>query len=318
MAREGHEILTALDARHELVEAKQIAYLAGMAEDDAEADRLLQDSLSLARETGRPVMEARALEYIGMVYFARAMAGDGPHGAAWRQAQNADAGALEAYRHAGSRLGETVMLNAQAIRAHAEGRCVEARSLHKRCRALFLELGAQWWALLCLRRLGDVALTAGAPQEAQAHYQAYLDESQAGGLPIETRYGLCGLGDVALVEGKAHEAAQYYRRAIEEAIESWKLDGTERIMLSMAKHSARSGQPARAAELLALAYHIVATHAPWCWNEVGLAGGRELEQALQETLSPKAYAGAQERGRAREIKETLRELLVELEAEAVS
>jgi DNA-binding SARP family transcriptional activator/predicted ATPase len=315
LAREGHQILTELDARRELTEAKIVAYLAGMAEDDAEADRLLQDSLSLARETGRPEMEARALEHVGSLYFVRAMVGGGPQGDAWRRAQAAYAAALEVYRRIGSRLGEANLLTDQAICAHAQGRYVEARSLHRGSRALFRRLGAQWWALFSLRRLGDVALTASAPQEAQAYYQALLDESQAGGLPIETRYALCGLGDVALAKGKAHEAARLYRRAIQGAMEDWKFDGRERTMLSLAKWSAQRGERARAAELLALAYHIVATHAPWCWSEVGLAGGRELEQALQEALSPEAYAAAQERGRARDMKETLRELLAELEAE---
>jgi DNA-binding SARP family transcriptional activator/predicted ATPase len=315
LAREGHQILTELDARRELTEAKIVAYLAGMAEDDAEADRLLQDSLSLARETGRPEMEARALEHVGALYFVRAMVGGGPQGDAWRRAQAAYAAALEVYRRIGSRLGEANLLTDQAICAHAQGRYVEARSLHRGSRALFRRLGAQWWALFSLRRLGDVALTASAPQEAQAYYQALLDESQAGGLPIETRYALCGLGDVALAKGKAHEAARLYRRAIQGAMEDWKFDGRERTMLSLAKWSAQRGERARAAELLALAYHIVATHAPWCWSEVGLAGGRELEQALQEALSPEAYAAAQERGRARDMKETLRELLAELEAE---
>jgi tetratricopeptide (TPR) repeat protein len=286
-----------------------------MAEDDAEADRLLQDSISLARETGRPQMEARALEYVGTLYFVRAIAGGGPQGEAWRRVQAAYEEALGAYRRIGSRLGEAIILTHQAICAHAEGRYAEARSLHKGGRALFRRLGAQWWALLSLRRLGDVALTSSAPQEAQAYYQAYLDESQARGLPIEVRYALCGLGDVALTEGKAHEAARFYQRAVEGAMESWKLDGTERIMLSVAKLSMDRGERARAAELLAFAYHIVAMHAPWCWGEVGLAGGRELEQALQEALSPEVYAAAQERGRARDIKGTLRELLAELEAD---
>ncbi|MFN2230272.1 MAG: hypothetical protein ACK2VA_10930, partial [Anaerolineae bacterium] len=86
----------------------------------------------------------------------------------------------------------------------------------------------------------------------------------------------------------------------------------ERIMLSMAKLSMQRGERARAAELLAFAYHIVALHAPWDWAEVGFAGGMELERALQEDLSPEDYAAAQERGRARDMKETLHELLAEL------
>jgi hypothetical protein len=89
-------------------------------------------------------------------------------------------------------------------------------------------------------------------------------------------------------------------------------------MLSMAKLSAQRGELARAAELLALAYHIVATYAAYSWSDVGLAGGRELERALQEQLSSEVYAAAQERGRARDVEGTLRELLAELEQEGLS
>jgi hypothetical protein len=70
------------------------------------------------------------------------------------------------------------------------------------------------------------------------------------------------------------------------------------------------GRRSRATELLALAYHIVA---PYSWERVGFAGGRELERALQEALPPDAYAAAQERGRARNVGETLSELLAEVE-----
>jgi hypothetical protein len=48
------------------------------------------------------------------------------------------------------------------------------------------------------------------------------------------------------------------------------------------------------------------------------AGGRELERALQEQLSSEVYAAAQERGRARDVEGTLRELLAELEQEGLS
>jgi hypothetical protein len=117
---------------------------------------------------------------------------------------------------------------------------------------------------------------------------------------------------VALAEGKAQEADALYGRAVQGAIELGGFRGVERIALSMAKLSVQRGEPARAAELLALAYHIVATYATYSWCEVGLAGGRELECTLQEQLLPEVYAAAQERGRARDVGRTLHELLAEL------
>jgi hypothetical protein len=74
----------------------------------------------------------------------------------------------------------------------------------------------------------------------------------------------------------------------------------------MAKRSAQREERARAAELLALAFHIDRK------RFVGLSGGIELRQALQGGLSPEVYAVAQERGRTRDVGETLLELLVEL------
>jgi hypothetical protein len=118
-----------------------------------------------------------------------------------------------------------------------------------------------------------------------------------------------------LAVGEPRKATEFYRRAVQEAVEGWVVSGIERIMLSIAKLSAQRGELARAAELLALAYHIVATYAPYHWETVGLAGGRELEQALRADLTPEVYAAAQERGRARDMGETLRELLAQLEAD---
>jgi hypothetical protein len=44
-----------------------------------------------------------------------------------------------------------------------------------------------------------------------------------------------------------------------------------------------------------------------------VCGGGDLERALRSALPPEVYTAAQERGRARDVEETLRELLAELE-----
>ncbi|HUT17866.1 MAG TPA: tetratricopeptide repeat protein, partial [Anaerolineae bacterium] len=314
--REGHQILTDLDARRELAEAKMHAFLAGMPEDEAHADRLLQESLSLARETDAPLEEAWALVVIGLRHFVRAMVDGRPEGEAWRRAQEAYSRALEISRRIGHRRGEAIVLGGQATCAHAEGQYAKARSLYEESLALFRELDARTWVLGTLRDAGNATLTAGDYAEAGAYYLEDLEKSRAWGNPVEARYALCGLGDVALAGGEPRKAAEFYRRAVQGAIEVGGFSGVERIALSMAKLSAQSGERARAAELLAFAYHIVARYAAYSWNEVGLAGGRELEQALQEHLPPGVYAAAQERGRARDVEETLRELLAEVEQEA--
>jgi len=314
LAREGHQILTELHARRELAEAKMLAFLGGMAEDDAQADRLLQEGLSLAQETDAPIEEAWALSLLGSRHLIRAIL-DGLPKEAWRWTQEAYDKALEIFRRIGHRRGEAIMLGAQADCAHAEGKYAEARSLCQESLILFRELDVRWWVLQTLRQSANVALTAGDHAEARAYYLEDLDKAQLWGSPTETQYALCGLGDVALATGAPRKAAEFYRLAVQEAIGGWVFSGTERIMLSMAKLSAQKRELTRAAELLALAYHIVHTYAAYSWGEVGFAGGRELERVLQQTLSPEAHAAAQERGKARNMKETLRELLVELEAE---
>jgi predicted ATPase len=310
LAREGHRMLSELDAKYELAEAKMLAYLAGMAEDDAEADRLLRESLSLARETDRPIEEAWALSVAGLRDFRRAMLDGRPEGPAMRRVQEAHSRALEIYRRIGHRRGEAIALDLLALCARAEGQHAKARSLLKESLAIFRALDEQQWTFIDLRQLGDLSLTTGDYRQAQATYEAYWEESRARGNPLEARYALCGLGDVALATGEVDKAVGLFRRALQNAIEVEGFPGVERIMLSMAKLAARRGERARAAELLALAYHIVA---PYSWERVGFAGGRELERALRGHLSPDAYAAAQERGQARNVSETLRELLAEVE-----
>jgi predicted ATPase/DNA-binding SARP family transcriptional activator len=313
LVREGHRILTELDARRELAEAKMFVFLDGMEEDETHIDRLLQEALSLARETAAPMDEAWALFILGLRDFVRAMVGGEAEGAAWQRAQEAYSKVHEIYRLIGHRRGKAIVLGGQAQCAHAEGQYARAKSLREQSLALFRELDVRTWILGTLRGSGNAALTDGDYAEAQAYFLEDLEKARTWGNPVEVQYALCGLGDVALARGELGGAVPFYRRAVQGAIEVGGISGVERIALSMAKLSAQRGEPVHAAELLALAYHIVATHASYSWSEVGLAGGRELECALQEQLSPEVYAAAQERGRARDMEGTLRELLGELE-----
>jgi len=309
LAREGHQILTELDARRELAEAKLQAYFAGAAEDDAHAERLLQESLSLARETGRPDSEAWALEWLGDRYFAHSIEADSLGGEMWRQAQASYSRSLEIRRRLGYHRGEAILLAKQALCAYAEGRHAEARSLYEESLARFRAMGVRDWILVCLGELGMLALTVGDHRAAEASFQEYLETAQAWGDPVSARYALCGLGDLALARGEASKASCIRRRALQGAIEEGGL-AAERILFSFAQLSAQEGRHVRAAELLALVYAIVS---PSLRCTVMVCGGGDLERALRSALSPEVYAAAQERGRARDVEETLRELLAELE-----
>jgi predicted ATPase/DNA-binding SARP family transcriptional activator len=307
LAKEGHQILTELDAEYELAQAKVLAYVAGIAEDDASAVRLLEESISLAHKTGRPDIEGWALHLLGVRYSTHAMLEGALHGEVWQRAKELLSRSLETFRHAGYRRGEAILLLAHAQCAYAEERYAQAKSLCEESLALFRELGVHEWALSCLAELGNLALTRGDHQAAAVYYQEQLEKARAWGDPSATRHACCGLGEVALSMGELCRAAEWIQGALEGAIEDGGLDAA-RIALSMAQWSARRGERARAAELLAFAY-ACADH-----NSTGGLKllGRDLERALQEALLPDAYAAAQERGRARDVAATLRELLVEL------
>jgi len=308
LAREGHQILTELDARYELAEAKLIAYFAGAAEDDAHAGRLLRESLSLARETGRLDKEAWALEWLGDRYFAHSIEAGLCDGEMWRQAQASYSRSLEIYRRLGYCRGEAILLEKQALSAYAEGRHAEARSLYEESLARLRAMGARLWVLVCLGESGMLALTVGDHRAAEAYFQEYVEKAQTWGDPESARYALCGLSDLALARGEAGKASCIRRRALQGAIEDGGL-AAERVLFSFAQLSAQEGKHVHAAELLALTYTIVS---PSLRCTVMVCGGADLERALRNALSPEVYAAAQERGRARDVEGTLRELLAEL------
>ncbi|MFL7809825.1 MAG: hypothetical protein AB8I80_14410, partial [Anaerolineae bacterium] len=308
LAREGHQVLTELDARRELAEAKMHAYLSGIAEDEAHADRLLRQSLSLARETSAPMEEAWALHLLGGRHLFRAIL-DGLPEEAWQWTQDAYDKALDIHRWTGHRRGEAILLQAQAQYAHVKGEYKKARLLYEESLALSRRLGLREWILYCLRDLGSLALITGDYQTAQSYCLEGLEKAHAWGNPVEARYALCGLGDVALAVRELNRADGFFRRGLQGAIEDGGLGGA-RVVLSIGKRLAQQADRTRAAELLALALGTG-------WGMVGLAGGRELELELQERLPSEVYAEARERGQARDMEETLCELLAELEKEGV-
>ncbi|MFN2132547.1 MAG: ATP-binding protein, partial [Anaerolineae bacterium] len=301
LAREGHQILTELDARYELAESKLIAYFAGAAEDDAHAERLLQESLSLARETGRLGIESWALEWLGDRHFAHSIEAGSYGGGMRRQAQASYSRSLEIRRRLGYRRGEAILLAKQALSAYAEGRHAEARSLYEESLARFRAMGARLWVLVCLGELGMLALTMGDHRAAEATFQEYLETAQAWGDPVSARYALCGLSDLALARGEAGRASHIRRRALQGAIEDGGL-AAERVLFSFAQLSAQEERHVRAVELLTLVYAIVS---PILRCTVMVCGGADLERALRSALSPEVYAAAQERGRARDVEATL-------------
>jgi tetratricopeptide (TPR) repeat protein len=314
LAREGHQILSELDARPELAEAKIYAYLAEVAEDEAHAERLLQESIELAREADRPHTEGWALDLLGALCFGQALVDGVLDGEAWQRAGKAFSRALEIFRRAGYRLREAIMIGTMGHYAYGERQYAKARSLYEESLAMFCELGVQEWVLYRLGQLGRVALTIGDHSTAASYFRQHLDKAEAWGNPVEARYALCCLGEVAAAEGELRKAVSLSWRALKGEVEEVG-PGAGRILLSMAKLSANVGERVRATEILACAYqNVELVNRP----VLELLGGRALREELQRGLSPEVYAAAQERGRARDVEATLRQLLAELEEDLLS
>ena len=81
------------------------------------------------------------------------------------------------------------------------------------------------------------------------------------------------------------------------------------VLLGPSKLLAREGNVKRAVELATLALHH-----PASVEETKIRAQEHLAE-LQRQLEPAVFATAQERGQARDLEATVRELLAELEAE---
>ena len=117
------------------------------------------------------------------------------------------------------------------------------------------------------------------------------------------------LGYVARALGDLDRARHYLATALRTATEIGTFLARMIALPAVALLLADQGQAERAIELYALAsrYPVLA-NAHWVED----VAGRHIGD-LAETLPPDVVAAAQERGRARDLDDTVQELLVELE-----
>jgi hypothetical protein len=122
------------------------------------------------------------------------------------------------------------------------------------------------------------------------------------GIPVS----LQALGDIALAVGNDREARQYYRHALELARDTSYVELRLHVLLGPIKWLARKGNLGTAVELAALTLHHPAS------VEETQSKAQELLAGLQRQLEFAAFAAAQERGQARDLDATVRELVFEL------
>ena len=232
------------------------------------------------------------------------------------------------------------------------GKLGEARSQYEESRARGQERGSEWVVARANVWLGFIEAHLGQYEDARALARAALAVFKQSPSPIATNFPLEVLGLIAVAEGAHAEARQllgetvallrglrFGRGALSLALSLLALaaDGLgrpdeargllrEAVRLATEDHAffallyavpatalilARQGEAERAVELFALAsHHPFVASASW-FEDVA---GKHIVAAA-ESLLPDAVAAAQERGRARDLWETARALLDELEEE---
>jgi tetratricopeptide (TPR) repeat protein len=168
------------------------------------------------------------------------------------------------------------------------------------------EPGEQGAAGVSLLTLGSVALADGAHAEAQQLLQESVVVSRERGTREAVGWALAVLGYAARGLVRLDQAGSHLREALETAAEG----GFTTLMLALpalALLLADRGEVERAVELYALAsrYRFVANS---LWFED--IAGKHIS-AVAAALPPDVVAAAQERGRARDLDATVRELLEE-------
>jgi predicted ATPase len=188
--------------------------------------------------------------------------------------------------------------------AEAGARYVEARRYYEEARKLFRATGYGPYASELAVPLGDLSLATGDYAGARAQYQNVLDSHGGQSLPREVLAAIDGLGNVALARGNVREAAHHYRRLLQVAA-----DRGDHIRLRALVAQARllaSRDKDRAVEVAGL----VADH-PHSEARI-VARASDLLAALRAELDAERFAAARERGRARDLESTVRELLAEM------
>jgi predicted ATPase/DNA-binding SARP family transcriptional activator len=158
---------------------------------------------------------------------------------------------------------------------------------------------------------GAVALAAGHYNQATQQLEESLDAYQGWGRE-PTSHVLAALGCAAIGRGDLDRARTHLREATHTAVMSEEFLGKLHLLPAMALYLVAQGETARAVELHALATrHPYVAHSRW-FEDVA---GRQIEAAAAD-LPQEVVAAARVRGQARDLDQTLQELLLELQESA--
>jgi predicted ATPase/Tfp pilus assembly protein PilF len=294
--RESQALLRQLDAQEELALCNLWAAWTTVYPDDVRG-QLLEESLAIATRIGQPSLASQALR----IQAYRAMR-DG----AYDRAQWCGETALRTSRDAGLRSEMRASWVLLGNVAHLTSDYVKAGQCYQEALALAEKLKNRYSMVALRVDLGDVALAVGEYEQAREHYKDALARYvEASDHRTHARI-LCGLGDVALAMKDLSSASDQYRRALRLAAEKTDETSCAGAMIGPSALLVQRGEFELAAEVLALVletnpYPVQARSAAY-----------RLLDALQSELSPALFVAAQERGRARDVRATVEELLGEL------
>jgi predicted ATPase/DNA-binding SARP family transcriptional activator len=189
------------------------------------------------------------------------------------------------------------------------GRYAQARALGEMCLSEARELGTGREIALSLLLLGDAALVEGAYPKARGRLQESVAVIQQIGYRPELSPALAGLGVAVRGLGQPSRARKYVQEALQTCAEIRVVFPLLRALPAAALLLSDVGEVERAVELYALAarYPLVA-NSRWFEDVVG-----KHVTAAAAALPQEVVAAAQERGRARDLWETVEELIEELE-----
>jgi predicted ATPase len=264
-----------------------------------EAERLFREGLDIVQEIGDRADIAFGLNYLGEVLVRLGKFAEG---------HSLMEESLAIYTELGNRYGlNWVNSFLGEAKAHL-GRYEQARTYGQMGLALARELGNPWSIGFSHFVLGLAALAVRADAEAQQ----WLQESAAIFRELEHRenlgWALAVLGYAARALGQLSQAEQYLCQALQAYTETGVLFPLMYGLPAAALLLADRGEVERAVEVYALAlrYPFVANSR---WFE-DIAG--QHIAAIAATLPSDIVTAAQERGRARDLKATVAELLAEL------
>jgi predicted ATPase/DNA-binding SARP family transcriptional activator/tetratricopeptide (TPR) repeat protein len=254
-----------------------------------QAEGLLQRSITILVEIGENWRRAFAMHTLGGLIYAQVQ-GDTD------RAERLVSESLRISQELDDRLGTGFALQHLGTVALLAGNHAQARQLYQESLALARQTDSRMMKLASLNGLGAVATSLEEFSDARQWYEESVATSERVSLGKQAPEAFIGLGNVACAVGEYDQARRYYRQALQTRIRS--AGETLEAIAGVADLLSKTGEPAAAAELAALAAHHPSS------MRLSRVRGEELCLELAGLLPPAAMVAAKERGRGMHLETT--------------